>query len=63
MPNIFDGFLKQVLRGDKIKDRQHAARLFVDNNFRLAPKSDWIFHVFFDLDPQLSRIKDSMKLV
>lgn len=63
MPNIFDGFLKQVLRGDQIKDRQHAARLFVDNNFRLAPKSDWIFHVFFDLDPQLSKIKDSMKLV
>ncbi len=63
MPNIFDGFLKQVLRGDQIKDRQHAARLFVDNNFRLAPKSDWIFHVFFDLDPQLSNIKDTMKLV
>ena len=63
MPNIFDGFLKQVARGDQIKDRQHAARLFVDNNFRLAPKSDWIFHVFFDLNTQLSRIKDSMKLV
>lgn len=63
MPNIFDGFLKQVVTGDQIKDRQHAARLFVDNNFRLAPKSDWIFHVFFDLDPQLSNIRDSMKLV
>jgi hypothetical protein len=63
MPNIFDGFLKQVVRGDQIKDRQHAARLFVDNNFRLAPKSDWIFHVFFDLDQSLTRIKDSMKLV
>lgn len=63
MPNIFDGFLKQLVRGDSVKDRQHAARLFVDNNFRLAPKSDWIFHVFFDLDPQLSNIKDTMKLV
>lgn len=63
MPNIFDGFLKQLVRGDQIKDRQHAARLFVDNNFRLAPKSDWIFHVFFDLDPQLTKINDSMKLI
>lgn len=63
MPNIFDGFLKQVVSGDQIKDRQHAARLFVDNNFRLAPKSDWIFHVFFDLDLSLSNIKDTMKLV
>lgn len=53
---IFNGFLKQVGTGDKIKDFQHASKLFVGDNFRLAPKNGYLYHVFFDLDPTLTRV-------
>ena len=56
MPNIFDGFLKQVARGDNIKDYQHAARLFVDNNYERSPKYTWLFHVYFDLNPEFTTL-------
>lgn len=59
MPSIFDGFLKQVVRGDSIKDYKHANRLFVDNNYELSPKYTWLFHVFFDLNPELSAINQT----
>lgn len=33
-------------------DFQHASRLFVDNDLRLAPKSKFNFHVVFSINPQ-----------
>ena len=63
MADIFNNFLKQIATGDSIKDFRHASRLFVDNNYRLSPKYSWIYHVFFDLNPQLTRIRDSNKLI
>ena len=54
--NIFDNFLTQLGRGDSIKGYQHASRLYVDNNFALSPKYDWLYHVFFDLNPSVARI-------
>lgn len=56
MPNIFDNFLKQVVTGDNIKDFQHASRLFVSNNYERSPKYTWLFHVYFDLNPELSNV-------
>jgi hypothetical protein len=56
MPNIFDGFLTQLTTGDNIKDYKHASRLFVDNNYERSPKYTWLFHVFFDLNPELTAI-------
>ena len=53
MPNIFDNFLKQAITGDQIKDYKHASRLFVDNNYERSPKYTWLFHVYFDLNPEL----------
>jgi len=53
---IFDGFLQQLATGDQIKDFKHASRLFVDNNYALSPKYDWLYHVYFDLDPSLTRV-------
>jgi len=49
MANIFDGFLKQLATGDSVKDYKHASKLFVDNNYALSPKYDWLYHVFFDV--------------
>ena len=33
-----------------LRDWQHASRLFVDDNFRLAPKSKFLFHVSFSIN-------------
>ena len=53
---IFDGFLKQLATGDQIRDFRHASRLFVDNNYALSPKYDWMYHVYFDLNPTLTKV-------
>lgn len=63
MPNIFDGFLSQITRGDNLKDYQHAARIFVDNNFERSPKYTWLFHVFFELNPQYSKVSRDEQIV
>ena len=34
-----------------LRDPQHAARLFVDDQFRLAPKHKFLFHVAFSINP------------
>lgn len=56
MPSIFDNFLTQFATGDTIKDYQHASRLFVNNNYERSPKYTWLFHVYFDLNPELTTV-------
>lgn len=34
-----------------LRDPQHAARLFADDQFRLAPKHKFLFHVSFSINP------------
>jgi len=34
-----------------LKDYQHAARIFADDQFRLAPKHKFLFHVAFNINP------------
>ena len=62
MPNIFDGFLKQIARGDNVKDYQHASRLFVTNNYEMSHKYTCLFHVFFDLNPELTTIDQRQQI-
>lgn len=52
--SIFDGFLTQLGTGDKIKDWAHASKLFVDGNYRLSPKMAHLYHVFFELNPEIT---------
>lgn len=56
MPSIFDNFLTQFATGDTIKDYQHASRLFISNNYERSPKYSWLFHVYFDLNPELTTV-------
>ena len=58
MANIFSdvlGFLGSAFRGaasiDFVRDYRHASELFVGNDFSLVPKSGYLFHVFFDVNP------------
>jgi hypothetical protein len=58
-----DSFLNQVYQGtglgSYVKDYKHAARLFVDGNYRLSPKMGFLFHVAFDLDRSLTRMQSN----
>jgi len=50
MPSI-NNFLKGFSNGlPGMKDYQHASRLYLDDNFKLAPKQKFLFHVVFDID-------------
>lgn len=53
---LLDGFLDQLGKGDTVKDRAHASKLFVGDKFALAPKLSWLYHVYFDLNPNVSKI-------
>lgn len=54
-------FLKQLGQGDQIHDYQHAARIFIDDNYRLSPKYGFLFHVAFDLNSEITRVpRDGM---
>ena len=59
---IFDNFLQQIGTGDQVKDYKHASRLFVDNNYALSPKYTWLYHVFFDLNPGITRVNTQMQM-
>ena len=61
MANILNGFLDNVLAGatnpgGNLKDYQHAARLFNDDGFRLAPKSKFLFYTVFELSPSALKV-------
>lgn len=38
-----------------MKDYKHAARLFTDNLSRLSPKVEFLYHVYFDINPVAAR--------
>lgn len=61
MANILNGFLDNVLQGatnpgGNLKDYQHAARLFVDDGMRLAPKTKFLYHCVFELSDEAQKI-------
>jgi LysM repeat protein len=47
-------FLQQLGQGDQIKDFAHASRLYVGDNFNLAPRQGFLYHVFFELSPEFA---------
>ena len=52
MGSFLNNFLSQLLPNTSFKDYQHAARLYIDDNFALAPKSTFMYHVGFALNPK-----------
>ena len=50
MPSI-NNFLQGFTDGlPGMKDFRHASRLYLDDNFRLAPKNKFLYHVVFDIN-------------
>lgn len=51
MANAFTNFLSQTLTTNtQLRDYQHASRLYVDDYFRLAPKSGFLYYVVFNIN-------------
>jgi hypothetical protein len=56
MANKFSAYLGDFLSGylnpkGNLADYQHAARLYIDDTFRLAPKNKFLYYVVFNLNP------------
>lgn len=56
MANFLKGFLSNVLQGTlspkgNLADFSHAAKLYNSNVFRLAPKTKFLYHVVFNINP------------
>src|SRR5210317_2153935 len=55
MANKYNGFFDSLAGGalnpkGTLGDFAHAARLYTDNNHALAPKTKFLYHVFFDIN-------------
>ena len=65
--NIFNGFLDNLVSGTlnpkgNFGDYRHASRTFNLNQFRLAPKVKFLYHVFFDInDDAINKLLPSWK--
>lgn len=54
MSNPFVNFLEGVMDGSgDVRDYQHAARLYVDNNYELTPKAGWIYYTVMNINPEM----------
>lgn len=51
MANKFTNFLKGFFEGGgNLRDYQHAARLYVDDYFKLGPKAGWLYYVVLNIN-------------
>jgi len=61
MANKFNAWLKGIgsmLYGGEdrnLADYQHASRLYVEDNFRLAPKTKFLYYVVFNINPNATQ--------
>jgi hypothetical protein len=53
--------LNALAKGDQVRDFQHAARLFIDNNYELQPRFSNLFHVVFNLTPEAARLFNNIE--
>jgi hypothetical protein len=55
--NLFGQLLQSIAPNENIRDWKHATRTFVDGLYRLSPKYQNLFHVFFDVNTAISGIQ------
>lgn len=48
------GAVNQALTGDNLRDYTHASKLFVGDNYKLAPKMGFLYHVAFDINREVA---------
>lgn len=47
--------LQGIGTGETVRDFRHASKIFVDNNYELAPKYQFSYYVFFDISDDAKR--------
>jgi len=62
MSNFWNSFAQQLGQGDNVRDYQHASRTFVDGLYRLAPKTQTLFHVFVDVNRNVAQIDQNSQI-
>ena len=59
----FNSFLKGLETNDSLRDYSHANRIFGSNALELSPRYNFLFHVFFELDPAQVTLKQDQKVL
>lgn len=64
---MFNGFFDNFLNGatnpkGNLGDYQHAARLYTDNNMRLAPKLKYLYHVVFNINSKINTLLSTQQV-
>lgn len=59
MANPFNGLFDNIINGalspkGNLGDYQHASKVFVDGNMRLAPKMKYLYHVVLNINPNIT---------
>jgi hypothetical protein len=44
------GLLKSLGQSENMRDYQHASKLFVSNGYELSPKTQFLYHVYFNIN-------------
>jgi hypothetical protein len=60
--SAIDDILTGLTRNTKVRDYQHANKIFVSNSYELSPKHAYLFHVAFDVNSTLSRLPNLEKI-
>jgi hypothetical protein len=60
MAALYNAGLKSLTPGVYTNPYQHATKLFLADNFRLAPKQSFLYYVIFNFDPALSPISSGL---
>jgi hypothetical protein len=50
-------FLKGFLGGDGLKDYAHASKTFLTNGYELAPRTKFLFHVYFTINTSVPALR------
>ena len=56
MASLYNADLKPIQSGQSTHPYDHATRLFLADNFRLAPKQSFLYYVVINLDPSQTQL-------
>lgn len=55
MPSLYNAPLKPINAGEKTHPYEHAAKLFLTDNFRLAPKQSFLYYVVINVNQSIGQ--------
>jgi len=56
MASLYNADLKPIQAGQSTRPYDHATKLFLSDNFRLAPKQSFLYYVVINLDPSQTQL-------